>query len=526
MFLSFLEDNLFIIFLFFLTALADYVELTYWWQLKEYRFDRFRDFLGTVLGEKFIYSYKIIARPILFFLLIIAGFKFAPVLMIILSLDAVDSLSKLASHKFSRPKPTAKALLIIALAVIVEGAILIFSLNNSFILILVISRFIILSLAVLIINLPTKLIKKYYYKQAAKKMSDLKNLTVIGVTGSFGKTTVKNFLKQMLSAKFRVIKTPKNINSELGVAKFILDTDFSQTDIFIAEMGAYKVGEIKLVANIVKPKIGILTAINEQHLSLFGSLKNTQTAKYELLRSLPEDGLAIVNSDNPYCREFIPELKTKVKTFGQLTDCRPDCLINYISGPADKLEFKATPDYEIKTNIVGSYNAMNIAPVILAAEYLGFSKAEIEEQAKLLKLPEATMQIVNYGLSTVVDDSYNANPESFFAALKFLAAYQTKGKKIVVSRGMLELGQASFEAHKRIGKLIAETADEFIIISPDSVTALQSGIGQANLKVTTIFKPAELLKYFQTNKNQTNLILLEGRMPEIIKKEIKNDHVS
>jgi len=510
-----------IIILFLAGALADYAELAYLWQLKEYRPDRLKDFLGTVSGKKFIFSYKIIVRPILFFLLFLIS-PTATILALIFSLDILGSLIKLGRHRFNRPKFTAKVILILAAAIMIEGAILSVAVVYPLILILAISRFIIISLSVLLVNLLTGLAKKYYYKQAAEKMASYKNLTVIGVTGSYGKTTVKNFLDQMLSSKFKTIKTPKNINTEFGVAKFILNTDFSQIDIFIVEMGAYKIGEIKLVSSIVKPKIGILTAINEQHLPLFGNIKNTQTAKYELLRSLLADGLAITNSDNEYCREFIPELKCQVKTFGQSAEFKPDCLISNIISGSGGLEFRATPDYEIKTNIIGNHNAMNIAPVILAAEHLGFSKTEIEKQAEKFKLPEATMEVIKYGASVVIDDSYNANPASFAAALKFLATYKINGRKIVVSRGMIELGQASTAAHETVGRLISETADEFIIISPDSVAAFKSGAVNSNLKIITMFDQKKLLEYIKKNKNQTNLILFEGRMPEIIKKEIKS----
>lgn len=506
-----------IILLFLASTLLDYIELAYYWQLKEYRFDRFRDFLDTALGKKFFCSYKIVTRPVLYLILILL-FPITTILVVIFILDIFTSLIKIIRHIFYRPKFTTKALLIIFISVCFE-AILLLS-GNAFIWLLAASRFLIISLAVFGANLISNAAKKYYYKKAAKKLSSLKKLTVIGVTGSYGKTTVKNFLEQMLSAKFKVIKTPKNINTEMGVAKFILKNNFSQTDIFIVEMAAYKIGEIQLICDIVKPKIGVLTTINEQHLSLFGGIKNTQAAKYELLKSLPEDGLAIVNSDNEYCREFIPDLKCRVKTFGHLEKFNPNLLISEVSREPSKLHFKAG-GYEIKTDLIGAHNAMNIAPVILAAADLGFSKTEIEKQSAELSLPEATMEIVEYGKSLVIDDSYNSNPEAFNVALKFLAASKTNGKKIVISRGMIELGEASKAAHEKVGRHIAEVADEFIIISPDSVDDLKTGIADAKLEVKTIFNPTELLNYLKQNKEENNLILLEGRVPEIIKKEIK-----
>jgi len=525
-----MENYYILIFLFSASAILDYAELAYLWQLKEYRPDRFRDFLGTILGRKFILSYKIILRPVLFLALIFSSNQLAAGLTIIFSLDIIDSLLKFVKSRYRRPKLTAKAILIIAASISAEGVILLVASKAALILILAASRFFIIASAVLIINFLTYPVKKYYYKKAAEKLARHRNLIVIGVTGSYGKTTVKHFLEQLLKRKYKVVMTPKNVNSELGVAKFILKTDFGQTDIFIVEMGAYKIGEIKLICGMVKPRIGILTAINEQHLSLFGGLKNTQTAKYELLRSLPPDGLAIINSDNAYCREFIPELKCQIKTFGQLAEFKPDCLISNISASADNLELKATPDYKIRTNIIGAHNAMNVAPVILAAAYLGLNKTEIEEQAGQFTLPEATLQLVKYGASLVIDDSYNSNPAAFAAALKFLAAYRTNGlpagqagKKIVISRGLIELGPASQEAHKKIGQLIGLIADEFIIISPDSVSALKSGAVNSKIKIQTIFESAKLLKYLKQKQKQSSVILLEGRMPKIIKQEIKTN---
>ncbi|MDD4271957.1 MAG: UDP-N-acetylmuramoyl-tripeptide--D-alanyl-D-alanine ligase [Patescibacteria group bacterium] len=509
-----------------LSALADFGQFCYVWQLKEYRFDRLGDYFSTLSGKKFFHSWRILKRPfiylILFLILPINLKSLSYAVIAILFIDLIYNFWAITKHNLLRPKLTAKSTILIILALLTEGILFFVFLNSHIIFIILALRWFTFSALAALAKLPTGLAKIIYLKIAKNKLAKFNKLTVIGVTGSYGKTTVKNFLEQMLSAKFKIIKTPKNINTEIGIAKFILNTDFSQTDIFIVEMAAYKIGEIKIICEMVKPRLGILTAINEQHLPLFGSIKNTQTAKYELLRSLPSDGLAIVNSDNKYCREFIPELKCQVKTFGQLAEFKPDCLVSDISSGADKLKFKATPDYEIETNIIGGHNAINIAPVILAADHLDFTKNEIEQGAGRFNLPEATMQIANYGSSVIIDDSYNANPASFAAALKFLADNKTSGKKIVITRGMIELGKASPEAHKKIGRLIAETAGELIIISPDSIKELESGIGDKNITVKTIFKHTELLDYIKNNKNQNNIILLEGRMPELIIKEIKS----
>ncbi len=519
---SLLFITIFILWL--LSALADYGQFCYVWQLKEYRFDRLGDYISTLSGKKFFLGWRVLNRSfiyvVLFLLLPINLSSLNIIIATFLFIDLLYNLSLFFSHNLSRPKLTIKAAALIVLAVIIDGVLFFSFFNSGLIFIVLALRWITFSILAIAAKLPTGIAKIFYLEIAKNKLLKFNKLTIIGVTGSYGKTTVKNFLTQVLSAKYKVIMTPANINTEIGVAKFILKNDFSDYDIFVVEMGTYKIGEIDKLCKMVKPKIGILTVINEQHLSLFKNIKNTQTAKYELLRNLPDDGLAITNSDNEYCREFLGELKCKVKTFGQLANYNPDCLISGISTGADKLEFKANEQL-IKTNIIGAHNAMNIAPVIITANYLGLNEEEIAKTCLNLALPKATMQIINYGQSKIIDDSYNANPESFSAALKFLADTKTSGKKIVITRGMIELGQASSEAHKKIGRLIAEIADELIMTSPDYVSELKTGIGDKKINIKNIFKHTELLDYIKNNKNQGNVILLEGRMPEVIIKEIK-----
>ncbi|MDP2736596.1 MAG: UDP-N-acetylmuramoyl-tripeptide--D-alanyl-D-alanine ligase [bacterium] len=506
-----------------LSALADYLAFCHIWQLKEYRLDRLRDYGKSLTGKQFFRGWRLLSRPLVY----LALFLLLPINLVILDFillaiflaDLTNNLRAIISHRFYRPKLTAKSALLTSLAAAVEGILFYAFWDSPLILLLLAGRWFIFSGLVLSASIPTRLAKNFYVKKAAGKLAAAENLTVIGVTGSYGKTTVKNFLEQILSARFNVIKTPKNINTEIGIAGFILKSDFSGADIFIVEMAAYKIGEIKLICDMVKPRVGILTAINEQHLPLFGSLKNTQTAKYELLRSLPAAGLAIANSDNEYVRQYLGELKCQVKTFGQRPDFKPDLLLSEVVA-APNLKFRANSD-EINTNIIGAHNAMNVAPAMLASEYLGLSRQQIAGQCLKLKLPEATMQLVNYGESTIINDSYNSNPEAFAAALNFIAGRETKGKKIVITPGMIELGEASDSAHEKISKLVAETADELIIISPNYAEALKSGLGDSAVYVRSIYEPEKLLNHIKRLKNQPNIILLEGRLPEIVKNEIK-----
>jgi UDP-N-acetylmuramoyl-tripeptide--D-alanyl-D-alanine ligase len=530
--------NLIFISLWLLSALLDSLESVYLWQLKEYRLDRFKDFLTTRQGKKFLLSYKTLWRLPVFILLLLTPLIPSTGLiiffLIILSLDLVNNLFKIIIRTWRRPKLTIKTALLVLSSLIFEVIILYYALSlHPLLIILASCRFILTGLTVYGLNFFSNFIKKWRCRQAASKISRYKKLTVIGVTGSYGKTTVKNFLAQMLSEKYRVTATPKNINTEIGIAKLILKTDFSGTEIFVVEMAAYRIGEIKLICDMVKPKIGILTAISEQHLQLFGSLKNTQTAKYELLRSLPPDGLAITNSDNDFCREFLGELKCQVKTFGRMEEYSPDCLVANIESGLSGHKFSAvvknknlTETYNIETRIVGAHNATNIAPLILVAQHLDMAKQDVIELTDKLKLPEATLEMINCDQSLVIDDSYNCNPEGFKAALDFIQSYTIKGEKIVVTRGMLELGFKSDELHEKIGRRIAEVADKLIIISPDFEAPLRRGAGGGKLIIKSIFKTKELVDFFSQAIKQTDIILIENRAPDDTMKIIKSNRLN
>jgi len=389
-------------------------------------------------------------------------------------------------------------------------------------LILMMTRIFILGVVNSAFNWAGDLIKKIIINVARKKISKFSNLTVIGITGSYGKTTTKIFLDHILLKKFRVVSTPRHVNTEIGIAKFILRTDLSDFDIFIVEMGAYNVGEIKLICDMVGPKIGILTAISDQHLSLFGNIKKTQQAKYELLRALPPNGLAITNSDNEYCREFLSTLKCQVETFGAEREFQPTILITDLKDSLDGISCLVNFRGEfasVQTSLHGSHNIFNVLPCILVANYLGISKEEIKSATT--NLPQ-TIKIFKYGNCDVVDDSYNSNPQGFSAILDFINNFPSDRKRIVITRGMLELGKMSDHEHEKIAGEISYIADEIVLITPDFLESIQRGLVEKyNIKLVTKFEPQELLTYVKSLKETNAVILLENRIPAVVMNELK-----
>ncbi|EKE20006.1 MAG: UDP-N-acetylmuramyl pentapeptide synthase [uncultured bacterium] len=502
-------------------AILDYGEFCYVWQLKEYRLDRFRDFISTKQGKSFLKSYLVLGR---FAMLVILGFVWMINAKFVLSLVAPILFfeilrigHKLFKRQAKRPKKTIKAVMIIFASLFFEFFVWYYFPGPVGFFAIFALRFVVLTTMVFLLYLPTKMIKLLLVFLAAKKIKKFPKLKVIGITGSYGKTTVKTFLDQILREKFKVITTPKNINTEIGVAKFILSSNFSGKEIFIVEMGAYNMGEIKMICDMVRPEIGILTAINEQHLSLFGSIENIQKAKYELLLSLPENGLAITNADNKYCMELLSSIGSQKVTCGSEEGNKPDCLIENVGLKNNgDLQFSLEinkKEFPMEAPVIGKHNAFNVAVSVMAAHYLGMSMKEISQQVQKLELPEGTLRLHKYGHSVIIDDSYNSNPDGFKSALEILQAYPSDFRKIVITRGMIELGEKSSERHIEIGKMISEVADELVIIVGNNAEELKSGAKDSTLEILSIYDSEKLFEYVQKFKNSACAVLLENRIP-------------
>jgi len=377
---------------------------------------------------------------------------------------------------------------------------------------------------IFVFQFPTGWAKNIIIYRAKQRLLRYPKLLVIGITGSFGKTSTKEFLSQILEGTYRLVKTPQNVNTDIGIAKFILKTDFRDVQVFVVEMGAYRVGEIQRICNIVSPKIGILTAVNEQHLSLFGSINNTKITKGELLHALPDDGLAVVNADNAHCRDIVRDVNASVQMFGLDPAFHPDCLIVDVKQEKQYLvcSFQIGGErFDVSPTLWGEHNAHNLASVILVAHYLNISFDDIRDRIEHLESVRGTLKMYHYGRSIVIDDSYNSNPEGFRSALNVLTQFGSSRARVVITRGMLELGETSDEKHEIVGGEIAYSVDHLILISRDFEEPLRRGVGSKfHTDVRIIDSPERLLSYVRTLYNQQSVILVENRIPVLVKNEL------
>ena len=466
-----------LLFLFALLYSKSALFWVYLWQLKEYRLDRFWSeygFLGKLLhfwafsgGRKFhrpVFTLKALAIYVISLLAVLAG---------IYAVLRISIFSEIGSAW-----------------IIIAGLIALYVLVPTIVLVIM-----------SIFQAPIIIAKFFIFKMAAARVAENKDLIIIGITGSYGKTSTKEFLAQILEKKFEVIKTPKNINTEIGIAKFILQNLIPALslerrggkEVFIVEMGAYKKGEIKRICDIVKPKIGIITGINEQHLSLFGSFQNIIDTKYELIEGLPEDGFALFNGENEYCLEMAEKWK------------------------GDKVIYKTSPQPspwkgEGKISLPKHY-LLNLAGAGEIARYLGMGEEEIKQATEQIKLTDRMIKtFIGKNRALIIDDSYSANPSGVLAGLDYLAE-QKQARKIIIMPCLIELGSAAKEIHQKIGQKINAVCDLAIITTKDYFDIIKAEVGDKAILAAAPEKAIELVK---DKLNSDVAVLVEGRVAEFV----------
>lgn len=338
-------------------------------------------------------------------------------------------------------------------------------------------------------------------RQAQKILAGHKTLLVIGITGSYGKTTVKEILANLLSSRYQVLATPASYNTLFGIAGVIKNNLKPEHEIFIVEMGAYKKGEIAELCGMVKPKIGILTGITSQHLERFGDLENIVKAKGELIDALPKDGLAVFNLYSAPCADLYQRTTINKIGYSRINKphgINPDLqaetspIIASMDNETMKQWSSLQQNFDIKIrsqllkspeeitgltiNLPAEHNVSNALAAIAVGLYLGLSEEEIRKGLGQVKPPEHRLQIIpGAGGSVIIDDAYSSNPEGAKAAVKLITRLSNH-PKIIVTPGMVELGKQQFEENKNFGKLIAENFDYAIIVNKTNREALLQGI--------------------------------------------------
>lgn len=366
------------------------------------------------------------------------------------------------------------------------------------------------------VNAPLeKSIANGYVRDAKRRLQAMPDLTVIGVTGSYGKTSTKTCLQALLSVRYNVLMTPESYNTTMGVVRTIRERLRPSHEIFIAEMGAKNKGDIQEICDLVCPTYGVITSVGEQHLETFKTIDTIVATKFELADALPENGRLFANGDNDLINKRLAEkaLLCPVTTYGLTAG---DVTVSDIQVGANGTTFTATVGDETQTfttHLLGSHAIQNLAGCIAVAVSLGIPLSELTYPVHRLKPIEHRLQLLPNGF---IDDAYNSNPAGFRSALDVLSGFDKQ--RVLVTPGMVELGERGEALNTELGAYAADKCDVAVLVGLKQAPPLKNGLlsagfDEANLHVVaTLQEGLALLNTIPAPNGR--IVLLENDLPD------------
>lgn len=519
--------------LFFITSLGFILWIIrntlFWvelWQSKEYRLDRLSVHLReTLQGNHLFFSPLSIIKWVL---LLLYGIGFLTHRIPALYTIGVEILYLIEGtfvclelwngYKLRRPVRTLKAIAITLLSVC--SLLLLYSLlhTNIYIKFLLLDRMLIVLIAVFVFlfAFPTKIYIAMKIKKAKEHCKAMKKLLIIAISGSYGKSSTKEFIAQVLEQKYTVVKTHGSNNTPIGIANTMLAHITEKTDVFVVEMGAYKKGEVTQLCEIVPPNMSVTTSISDQHLSLFGSVTNAIATEQELLTALPKDGLALFNGNSENNYPLYTTTKKKKILYKVVAKEEKNLPIQamHVVQEKDGVRFTVLLEkkkIEFTAPILGVHMVENILPAIFIGNYLGIPVSLIQQAVAHLAPPPKTMtkKVLSTGV-ILIDDTFNASPESVQSAMEYLSIYQTK--KLFVLMPLVELGKHAKKRHYDIGVQAAKVCDYLFVTNKNFYEEIRQGVTDGGTHCQLLYKniPA-LVTEISALAQKDDVIIFEGK---------------
>lgn len=308
-----------------------------------------------------------------------------------------------------------------------------------------------------------------------------KQLKVVAVTGSNGKTSTKDMIAACLATKFKVVKTQGNFNNEIGLPKTLLSVQ-PETEIAVVEMGMRGLGQIRELCEIAEPDVAVVTNVGETHMELLGSMENIARAKGEIVEELTAQQVAVLNADNEYVAAMADKTKAQVVTYGYAGKAtfRGDNVVTTAQGSVFTcIDSRSGERTEVDMPFIGEHNVQNALAAIAVGAVFGVKLNDSAKALRTAKLTGSRQEIVRAGTLTVINDAYNASPASMEAALKTLheAKKASPGARtIAVLADMLELGDISSDSHRRVGQFAVREKTDVVIAYGEEARSISAAV--------------------------------------------------
>ena len=374
-------------------------------------------------------------------------------------------------------------------------------------------------------------IRKKFMNEAKAIIDANSDLCVIGITGSFGKTSVKFYLDSILKAKYSVCKTPESFNTAMGATLTIKNDLRNIDDIFICEMGARRIGDIKEICDIVSPSGAIITDVGNMHLDTFRSIENVLNTKFELVEAATHNRRSgkfgeipiLVNGDNELIRKKVIEAfgiteqsNIKYYGFGKENTFYADNIVASEKGTRFRFNSKEFGSEEFETRLLGKYNIMNLVAAISYSLILGIDVLTIKNAVKNIEPVPHRLQILPYGTNDfIIDDAYNSNPMGARNAVDVLSSFEGY-IKVIITPGMVELNDKQDEENEKFAEYAGDKVDYAIVVGGTNKIALNKGFEKtlSKDKLFNIERVEDAIKYAMTNISGKKVILLENDLSD------------
>jgi len=366
-------------------------------------------------------------------------------------------------------------------------------------------------------------INRRYVTNAERSLREWAPL-VIGITGSYGKTTTKFCVGEVLAADRPTLVTPDSYNSLLGVVRTVNERLESRHRAFVVEMGMFRRGDIRELCELVHPSVGVITAIGPMHLERLGSIEQIVAAKAELLEALPADGHFVTNADDPRCLELARGAQVPVTLFGIDPTTPAQVLAQNVRLADGRTSFELqldgpdSPSIEVSAGLLGAHNVSNLLAAAAVGRVLGIEPARIAEGLARVQAPAHRLQPIHNRRAgiVVIDDAYNSNPDGAAAALEVLREHPAT-RRLLVTPGMVELGELESQLNERFGEQAGAVCDLAILVGPARTEPIRAGLARAGMDSAQVHVVADITEATALLARVTragDVVLFENDLPD------------
>ncbi|MBR4470263.1 MAG: UDP-N-acetylmuramoyl-tripeptide--D-alanyl-D-alanine ligase [Erysipelotrichaceae bacterium] len=362
-----------------------------------------------------------------------------------------------------------------------------------------------------------EMIKKRYENEARMILAKNDQILKIGITGSYGKTSTKNIVNDIIADNKFTLITPASYNTPMGITRTIREMLKPIHEVFVCEMGADKVGDIGYLMDFVKPKFGVVTSIGPQHLNTFHSMENIIEEKMKEIEMLPLDGTGFINLDNEYIASYQIKNHCEVISVG-IENKDADLVAEKITYSKDGSKFSVKIDgktYKFVTSLLGKHNITNILIGIAIARKLGIDMKDIVKNVKNINQVEHRLEVKKINNFTFIDDAFNSNPVGSKMALDVLE--MMPGRRVIVTPGMIDLGEKEEEINREFGRYMIDKADDVILVGEKQTKSIKEGLLESGFdeEHIVVFKTVrEAFDHVYRHFSSRDTILLENDLPD------------